>query len=372
MPINVYTGLMGSGKSYESVSEVIVPAILAGRDVVTNVDGLSEEKIFEYLSTKHPDVDNTTFGKVRHVVNEDVFKPDFFPYYDDSRGEHTDTIVQPGDLVVIDEAWRFWGTGVKLLKQHQSFFLEHRHFVNKKTKVSCDLVLMIQDISTLHRFVKNVIAFSFRTHRKVSLGLSKTYSVTMWEGSKMTKGSMIGNWIRKYDPKIFPLYSSFKGGEQGKVVNADSRQNIFSNKMIWIKLVGMILLALLAGWKVWHFFHPVPATAKTTTTENTAKGQQANDITPGNKPPVPSSSAPPVSTEWRVVGALTVGVRSIVLIADTNGRIRVESPSMFQLAGIERIGRIDGERISTFSGALPHPVVTPTITANNAPVEVKK
>lgn len=37
MPINIYTGLMRSGKSYEVVSEVIVPAIRKGRRVVTNV-----------------------------------------------------------------------------------------------------------------------------------------------------------------------------------------------------------------------------------------------------------------------------------------------------------------------------------------------
>lgn len=34
MPINTYTGLMGSGKSYECVSSVIVPAVKAGRCVV--------------------------------------------------------------------------------------------------------------------------------------------------------------------------------------------------------------------------------------------------------------------------------------------------------------------------------------------------
>jgi len=34
--INVYTGLMGSGKSYEVVSEVILTATAAGRRVVTN------------------------------------------------------------------------------------------------------------------------------------------------------------------------------------------------------------------------------------------------------------------------------------------------------------------------------------------------
>jgi zona occludens toxin len=43
MPITAYTGLMGSGKSYECVSSVIVPAIKKGRRVVTNVDGIDSD-----------------------------------------------------------------------------------------------------------------------------------------------------------------------------------------------------------------------------------------------------------------------------------------------------------------------------------------
>ena len=119
MPINVYTGLQRSGKSYEVVSQVILPAILAGRDVVTNVDGISEELIHSHLAAENPKADAAKFGRVRHVTNEDVFRPDFLPFYDDAKAAHTDTVVQPGDLVAIDEAWRFWGTDCKLLKQHK-------------------------------------------------------------------------------------------------------------------------------------------------------------------------------------------------------------------------------------------------------------
>jgi zona occludens toxin len=35
MAINAYTGLMGSGKSYEVVSSVILPAVKSGRRVVS-------------------------------------------------------------------------------------------------------------------------------------------------------------------------------------------------------------------------------------------------------------------------------------------------------------------------------------------------
>jgi zona occludens toxin len=37
MAIKVYVGLMGSGKSYEVVSNVIVPALGRGRRVISNI-----------------------------------------------------------------------------------------------------------------------------------------------------------------------------------------------------------------------------------------------------------------------------------------------------------------------------------------------
>lgn len=351
MPINVYTGLQRSGKSYEVVSNPICEAIAQGRRVVTNVDGISNDLVRAYVAkTKKLDIE--TLGHVVHVVNADVFKPDFLPYFDDDKTAHTNTTCQPGDLVCIDEAWRFWGTDCKLEKNHKSFFLEHGHFTDEKTGVACDLVLMIQDMGTLHRFVKNVVAFSFRTHKKVSLGMTNTYSVQMWESHKMTKGTLIGNWVRKYNKEVFPLYSSFKGGADGKMVNADSRQNIFNNKWLWIKLGLALVVGIFAIRNVWHFFHPVDPKPAAVAGEKGAPGA-------AGAAGVSGGSAPVFSPEWRIVGTVTVNGKGMVLVADTSGRIRVESPSVFQLSGLARMGQIDGQRVTTFSGVAAKSVFSP-------------
>lgn len=49
MAIEVYTGLLSGGKSYEVVASVILPAIEQGRRVVKNVDGINEELIRAHL-----------------------------------------------------------------------------------------------------------------------------------------------------------------------------------------------------------------------------------------------------------------------------------------------------------------------------------
>lgn len=342
MPINVYTGLMRSGKSYEVVSQVIINAIAQGRRVVTNVDGISNDLVREYVAEKQK-IDIEKLGVVSHVQNEDIFKPDFFPYYDDHHGEHIDTFVQPGDLVCVDEAWRFWGGDCKLHKHHKSFFLEHGHFTHPETHVACDLVLMIQDMGTLHRFVKNVVAFSFRTHKKVSLGMGSTYSVTMWEGSKQTRATEIGNWVRRYQKEIFPLYSSFKGGAEGKTVNVDSRQNILANQRLWFIVIACVVGGFFAFRNIWCFFHPV----------DTKPPVAVSVSVPGAVGGIPAGapvSAPAFSSEWRYVGELRSGSMAYAIVASEGGRLRLESPSIFNGRGLVAVGMVDGRLVTSFSG----------------------
>ncbi|MBJ5389082.1 hypothetical protein JGG32_25795, partial [Salmonella enterica subsp. enterica serovar Typhimurium] len=40
MAINLYVGLQGAGKSYESVKSVVLPALAQGQRVVSNIEGL--------------------------------------------------------------------------------------------------------------------------------------------------------------------------------------------------------------------------------------------------------------------------------------------------------------------------------------------
>ena len=49
MAIKAYTGIMGSGKTYEVVSEVIRTALAQGRRVVSNIAGLNYEAFVDLL-----------------------------------------------------------------------------------------------------------------------------------------------------------------------------------------------------------------------------------------------------------------------------------------------------------------------------------
>lgn len=345
MPINAYTGLMGSGKSFECVVSVIIPAIRLGRRVVTNVDGIDNDAIRAYCQEKF-NCKPENLGTVVHCKNEDVSKADFLPY-----GIEVDTFVKAGDMVCIDEAWRFWGAdNKKILKEHAIFFREHRHYVDKTTNVSCDLVLMVQDISDLNRTLKVVVELSFRTTKMKSLGLDKIYRVEMWEGHKLTAKGRVSVENKKYDEAIFPLYSSYVGGK-GKELQVDGRQNILKSPKLWGIAAAMFVALPVAVYGVYHFFDSSRFEKLDAKTEQAPTVHVASVPTGASLAKAGNSVQMPISDAWRIIGALHVGNKQLVIVQNASGKIRAEHPSNFQNSGIGMVGEMDGERLTVWSGA---------------------
>lgn len=337
MAINAYTGLQGSGKSFEVIRSVVIEAIAAGRNVVTNIDGISEEQIHLYLM-KQRDADPDSLGHVIHVGNDRVKESAFFP---DEGQPDLCAVVQPGDLVAIDEAWRFWGTDCgKFSHEHMQFFRMHRHYTHPITGVACDVVLMTQDITGLHRNLRNVIEFSFLMTKLKSLGLTRMYRVQIYEGWKQNKKTQIDVHNKKYDPEIFPLYKSYAGG-QGKENAIDKRANILTNKKLWLIAFFVVAFISVGIWNTWRFFHrssQVQPSAAVAQNPQQAVKQQA-----------PVAVSPVFSDRWRVVGRYEVDGMSWVVIANQQNRLRVESASVFTNSGMSTIGVVDGANVTVWS-----------------------
>lgn len=347
MAINAYCGVMGSGKSYEVVSGPLLDAVAAGRRVVTNIDGVNEDVIHDYLHGKRG-VPREHLGAIVHVRTDDMRAADFFPVEMESSGGATVTpgFVKPGDLVVVDEAWKLWATDKKVSPEHMNFFRMHRHFVHEETGVACDVVLMIQSIADLHRSIRAVIELSFVMVKLKSLGISKGYRVEMYETGKQTNRNRTGTFVRKYRPEIFPLYKSYAGGA-GKESTVDKRQNVLANPMLWLLVGGMAVVVAVGWWGAWRFFHPPGRQLAAKGAASAAHASAASGASAANATP----SVPPVSDVWRVVGGYTANGLSWVLLADAANHLRVESPAAFIGSGITRVGVVDGQRVTQWSGA---------------------
>lgn len=343
MPINCYVGLMGSGKSFECVRSVIVPAILKGRNVVTNVDGINGDLIREYCINQF-EADSDKLGLVRHCKNDDVAKADFLPH-----GTDAETFVKSGEMVCIDEAWRFWGVGKKILDQHAIFFREHRHYVDPDTKVSCDLVLMVQDINDIHRMLKYVVEITFKTTKIKSLGLNKTYRVEMWEGYKLTNSARLSVEVKKYDPKIFPLYSSYTGGK-GVELQVDKRQNVLASKKLWMLIIGFFIFGSTGVYFTWRIFNGGLSTKSDSEfSDKSTTKLQANEKS-AQKPVLSESD---YSEKWRYVGQFKNRDGIIMaVVSDQSGRVRIESPSVFTGAGHIAVGEVDHKKVTIWTGEL--------------------
>ncbi len=372
MAINAYCGLMGSGKSYEVVSEIIVPAIAQGRRVVSNVEGLNQDEIWDYLDKNGGE---GNYGTIVHVGNDQVHDPNFWYSADDGKVNEK-MVVQPGDLVCIDEAWRFFGTGQKLDDKVMIFLREHRHFVHAETGVSCDLVLMTQDISDLCRQIKNVVEMSTRTVKLKSLGLHTRYRVEVYEGYRLAKGSFIAQQQKKYNKEIFPLYQSYKGGS-GKEVVLDDRQNIWKQPSIWLFLIGGPIALIFCGYTLMNFFTPKKEPTKPKpkpAVSAPAMNPMTPQIGPDGKPMLPplppdmgglppgmagapggmAMARPSLKTTFsptvRYIGFIEKNNEKKVILNDS-GKLRLASPSQGSIDGIGTLFNIDGEKVTTYSGA---------------------
>lgn len=148
MSIKAYVGRMGSGKSYEVVSVVILGAIRRGRRVVTNIAGIDVEAMRTLLIADG--ADPSSLGDVVTVEHAAVLDPTFWRT-DKDVDEGVNAFVQPGDLLALDEIWRFWdGFGERGMSPRvMNFFRMHRHFTNDGTGVSCDVALITQDVMDL-------------------------------------------------------------------------------------------------------------------------------------------------------------------------------------------------------------------------------
>ncbi|HFW0243643.1 TPA: zonular occludens toxin domain-containing protein [Salmonella enterica subsp. enterica serovar Poona] len=348
MAISLYMGLQGSGKSYEIVRSVIIPAVAKGRRVVSNVYGLDEEKIREYC-LKHNLCQEHEFGQVVLVENEQVQKPDFYPAMD----KNTETFCQPGDVVIIDECNRFFSSDAKLSPQVRSFAAEHRHFVSVTTGYTTDFILVNQGLSTIPRYLKERIDYVYRMKKlNVVPGCRKRYRVDIFSGAKLTKDAFLNNYIQSYDPEIFPLYKSFRDGVIGTEDKTDGRNVLFKKSTLLL----FFMLATLAILAVWRYLIPF-FTGKSLENKSSSvsqmmpvSGVQRHDLAAVSSLPVPvSGGGTPVSSVWCVSGFYFDGERNFVLLRDMAGRLRMVSRNAFQGDGIMLHGVVDGQQVNTWS-----------------------
>tara|TARA_R110002096_G_scaffold314881_2_gene509067 strand:+ start:2225 stop:3397 length:1173 start_codon:yes stop_codon:yes gene_type:complete len=316
MSIVGYSGLPGSGKSYGVVENVVLPALEAGRHIITNIplklgrlaDDYPQGKV-TLFDNREAENDHTFFDMDRHPA---------------------------GVIWIIDEAWRFWKSGMKATNIPQcqkEFFTEHRHNVGPDGRTN-EIVLVTQDLAQLCAFVRSLVEETYRAVKLTAIGQKNKYRVDVFMGA--ATGQKPGKPMRQlygsYKPEIYQYYKShtrnktdFAAGMEEK---ADDRANVLKHPLIKFGIPVSVLIMVLGVWKAVAYFTPeehadeiTPGTATEVRTQQ-ANGQQPISATKsaqtaqraravkasleGRAPhQVKHEIEPgwlPLSNEWRIVG----------------------------------------------------------------------
>ncbi len=338
MSVNLYCGDPRTGKSYQAATVLIPNALAKGQRVVTNIRGVNREAIANYLVTQG--VEAERIGQVLNVTNDDVLKSNFYPYEGSK-----DTIVLAGDLVVLDETWRFFKAGSNLKPNVLAFFREHGHLADEVTKFNCDIVLLTQLPTDLHKDILGIVEFTYRTTKLKELGLTNHFTIEVFSKIPKYRSKPLRVLQEKYDADKFCFYKSHViDGAVETVI--DKRGNVFASKFFKLILPLLMVFSIFAVYKLYKVFNPDPVEV----------AAPSGDVLPGAEtgqvPPVAKTSVNEDLSEWRVVGYLHTGSNRFYYLQGANGKRIITNPPDFFNEGRFLSVKVDGVWSTNYSGTV--------------------
>jgi zona occludens toxin len=331
MPVKAYTGLPRAGKSYEVVVYVILPALRQGRRVVSNIAGLNYGAMCQVLYAEG--VPQEQIGGLVCVAHADVERAEFWRT-DTDEAEGVQSFIQPGDVVALDEIWRFWKRRGDIHPRALNFFRMHGHFAHPETGYVCEVALITQDVSDVNENIRKVIEETYRMVKNTKLGSSKSYVVHVYGRASCTKSNHIQTKPPSmYKAENFHCYKSHSQRKDGAALavedNPDKRGSVFSGVFFRFVIPGAVLALGVTVWGLWHFFHRATAgkgaAAPVVAASAPALGVPAASVASYRRGEVPPGT--PVTPAWRVVGFFRhQGFLSVLLVNAEGGVRSVDVP----------------------------------------------
>lgn len=350
MPVLGFTGLPGHGKSYGVVSNVILPALIAGRTVVTNIP-LHRENLRTRLTAEGA-------SSPLKLLTIDVSK------FADGSLTFADN-VPDGAIVVLDEVWRLWPSGLKtnnVPEDHKSFLAEHRHRVGTDGK-TMEIVLVTQDLMQIAAFARQLVERTYVVHKLKEVGATNRYTVTIYSGVRAGDrgGHEIGKSRGKYEESVFKLYKSHtKSDAIGIEAEADERGTVWSSGLIVVGLPIAILVGAFGVWNLLDIFQgyqggDAQAAEQSQETDSRFFADEVKPPAPGNarRTVAATEATIPDSDSWRIAGTIENELEGFAFLQSQDGGYRY-----VPLSDCEQISEIqvqyacivDGRRVTSWTG----------------------
>jgi zona occludens toxin len=312
MSIYAYVGMPRSGKSYSAVENQILPAVKAGRKVVTNIP--LNRDAWDKLGI--PNVQQLLVDFPLSRVKGD---PDTIYEY-----------VTPGCLFVLDEVWNLWPSGEKVNKvpdAYKKLLAEHGHMVDEKGD-SMQIVLVVQDLGNIGAFAQRLVEMTFVHTKLTMVGMSGTFRTDIYQGP--VKGpqypvtSRQRDMLGQYRPEIYDLYKSHM---YSKAATAGANEkNVDKRAVIWRRPAFMFGIPVCVGllWFGGHLLNGVMAKAQGRSVAAASAGASGAQhgssalLDSGSHISPPPVAAPP-APRYRVVGLVANEAhpeRSLAVLSD--------------------------------------------------------
>ena len=242
MAITAYVGYPRHGKSYSAVEQVILPALAAGRVVVTNLPLRVDVVLQEF-----PGADVRAFDLVG-IEREPELITSVCPH---------------GSVVVIDEAWRLWPAGAtakNIPTAFKSFLAEHGHRVDAAGN-SQQIVLVTQDLNQVSAFARQLVEETFVCRKLTVVGQGGRFRTDVHQGhptglepSERTRTRQI---FGEYSERVWRFYTSHTMSQavEGARVNekaVDGRGNALRSPKVYAAVAAIVGLPVLGIWLLVH------------------------------------------------------------------------------------------------------------------------
>ena len=250
-------GIPGSGKSYEAVAFHVLPALKAGRKVITNLP-LNLEA-FAAIDPEYPDLIEIKHAPTPILGKWDASnisdRPAFQPFEDEHTEKQPESVFTfgtvwdyyenwcradgRGPLYVIDEchvALPKFGTSSEVVE----WFKLHRHY-------NCDVVLLTQSFRDINQPIAQLLASLIKCRKADFLGKADHYIRKVHAGYR---GAVIQTDKRPYKRQFFGLYTSHT---QGLSIDESKAQDVSPfivkfNRVKWAVLAFAVCFLAYAFW----------------------------------------------------------------------------------------------------------------------------
>lgn len=350
MPIKAYIGDPRQGKTYEVVTVTIFGSLAKGRRVVSNIAGLNREAMLAVFVAGGGNPEH--FGELV-LVSHDQVREDRFWLCEESRREGRETVIQPGDVLALDEVWRFWGgfglkdDDGKRPASVMNFFRMHGHFTHPETGFCCEVAFITQTIGDFHRSTRAVINETYLMTKLTAIGSQSRYRVDIFLKDKVTR-KPLRTLQRSYNPEWFCFYKSHSQRNEGDAEpieeSPDQRGNILKGALFKIVLPIGVLVMLGAVYVVVSFFNPKP--------KDSPQAKAGQDNKPAASHVSHAKHAADLSDEWRAAGYYaTSGGVAVLLVSDRKQRTLRNPPNVRIEGGEVEAFLPSGEAVAGWTGA---------------------